>query len=84
MSLKDIVANTVVPIGNGIIMLLYSAAFLFFIFGVFKYFFLKTADPKSREEGRMAMIWGIVGLAVLFSVWSIVRLATGVFTLPGA
>ncbi|MDB5237375.1 MAG: hypothetical protein JWL88_477 [Parcubacteria group bacterium] len=73
-SFKDIVNSTIIPLGNQIIGLLFAAAFLLFIFGVFRYFFLKGGDSKAREEGRGFMIWGIIGLAVMFSVWGLVRL----------
>lgn len=74
-TLKELVNGPVTQLGNLVITLLYAFAFLFFLYGVFKYYFLKGTDPKSREEGKMFMIWGIIGLAVLFSVWSLVKLA---------
>lgn len=73
MSLKDIVSDTIVPLGNTINVLLMTLAFLFFMYGVFKYFFLNSTDPKGREDGRMFMIWGVIGLAILFSIWGLVN-----------
>ncbi|KND49465.1 MAG: hypothetical protein AB203_00045 [Parcubacteria bacterium C7867-008] len=73
-SLCAIVNNTIVPLGNGIVALLFAVAFLLFIYGMFKYFFLKTSDAKGRAEGRAFMIWSIIGLSVMFSVWGLVRL----------
>lgn len=77
-SLKDLVNGPVTQLGNLVITLLYAFAFLFFLFGAFRYFFLKGTDAKSREEGKMFMIWGIIALAVLFSVWSLVKLAVNI------
>lgn len=78
LSLKELVDGPITQIGNLVITLLYAFAFLFFIFGAFRYFFLKGADPKSREEGKMFMIWSVIGLAVIFSVWGLVRLAISI------
>lgn len=81
-SLKDIVNGTIIPLGNGIVGLLMAVAFLLFIFGVFKYFFVKGADAKARAEGRGFILWGIIALAVLASVWGLVQLVITI--LPAA
>ncbi len=79
MSLKDLVNGPITSLGNGIISLLFAAAFLLFIFGVFKYFFLNgVKDPKAHLDGRNFMIWGIIGLAVMFSVWGLVRIVINI------
>jgi len=48
-----------------------AAALLFFFWGVAN-FILKAGDPKAREEGRNRMLWGIIALFVMISVWGIV------------
>jgi len=48
-----------------------GAALLFFFWGLAK-FILKSGDPKAKEEGRNIMIWGVVALFVMVSVWGIV------------
>ncbi|KND50789.1 MAG: hypothetical protein AB202_00045 [Parcubacteria bacterium C7867-007] len=73
-SLCALVNNTIIPIGNSIVGLLFAVAFLLFIYGMFKYFFLKGGDPKARSEGRMFMLWSIIAFAVMFSVWGLVNL----------
>jgi hypothetical protein len=82
MSFKDIVEKTIIPIGNGVIGLLYAVAFLIFIYGVFRYFF--AGGEKGKTEGRGFIIWGIFSLAILFSVWGIVHLGTNFLAAPGA
>jgi hypothetical protein len=78
MTLKTLVDGTIIPLGNGIVGVLTAVAFLLFIFGVFKYFFVKGADAKARAEGRGFILWGIIALAVLFSVWGLVRLVINI------
>jgi hypothetical protein len=82
-TLKDFVNNTVTPLGNMIIALLTAAAFLLFIFGMFKYFFVGgVKDPKARGDGRQFMLWSIIALAVLFSVWGLVHLLLDILPTP--
>ncbi|KND51801.1 MAG: hypothetical protein ABA06_00875 [Parcubacteria bacterium C7867-001] len=73
MSFAELVGNVIVPIVDGaIIPLLYALSFIFFLYGVVKYFFL--AGEEAKNEGKTYAIFGLVGLVVLFSVWGFVRL----------
>jgi len=49
-----------------------AAAVLFFLYGLAKYLW-SVADEK-KSEGKEIMIWGIVGLFVMVSVWGLVNL----------
>ena len=51
-----------------------ALAFGVFIWGVVNHFFFQGADERKREEGRQFIFWGILGMAVLFSVWGFVNL----------
>lgn len=77
-TLRTLVEGPITSIGNAIIALLFAVAFLVFVFGIFKYFFFSQSDPKARADGRAFILWGLVGLAVLFSVWGLVRLVIGI------
>jgi len=48
-----------------------TCALLFFIWGL-AVFILHAADEGKREEGRKRMMWGIVALFVIVSIWGIV------------
>lgn len=55
-----------------IITLLALGAFLVFVWGVVK--FIRNADnDEKRKEGQMHMIWGIIGLAIIFGASAIVN-----------
>jgi len=47
-------------------------ALLVFIWGVVQ--FIATSEEKKREEGRRRMVWGLIGLFVIVSVWGLVAL----------
>ena len=57
-----------------IIPTIFALAFLVFIWGVVKYFFLHGGDETKRTEGKQFVLWGILGMVVLFSVWGFVNI----------
>ena len=61
-------------INSVIVPVIFALAFLVFIYGVVKYFFIHGGDEAKRAEGRQFMLWGILGLVVLFSIWGFVNL----------
>lgn len=48
-----------------------SIAVVVFMWGIVK-FIAHADDTKAVEEGKMYMIWGLVGLFVIVTLWSIV------------
>lgn len=62
------VMNTVV------VPIIIALAFLMFVWGIVKYFFIHGGEEKSREEGRDFILWGLIGMVVLFSVWGFVNI----------
>ncbi|MBX4210524.1 pilin [Candidatus Parcubacteria bacterium] len=63
-SLQNIV-NTLIPVA-------FAVALLFFFWGLARYI-LSAGDPEAKETGKNIMIWGIIALFVMASVWGIVR-----------
>lgn len=62
-----------------IIPLIFALAFVVFIWGVVKYFFLYGGEDTKRAEGRQFILWGIIGMVVLFSVWGFVNILLSTF-----
>lgn len=77
-NLGDLIAMTIDLI-NPLIALCTALAVLVFVWGIVKYI-ASAGDQKKKESGRVTMIYGIIGLFVLFSFWGIVRfIATDIF-----
>ena len=53
---------------------IFAFAFAAFIWGVVNYFFLHGGEEAKREEGRKFVLWGLLGMVVLFSVWGFVNI----------
>ncbi len=57
-------------------------AVVVFVWGLVE--FIRNADnPGGREDGRMRMIWGLVGIAIMISAVPIIRIALNTFGLEG-
>ena len=78
--LNDFLGKVVTQIVNPLILLLAAAAFVVFLWGVFE-FIAPAGDATKREEGRKAILWGLVGLVIIFGAYGIINLALGTFNL---
>ncbi len=65
---------------NPIITLLALAAFVVFVWGVVE-FIRNAADAEKRAAGQKHMIWGIIGLTIIFGAQAIIALLASLFGL---
>lgn len=79
--------NVVREIINPLILLLSAVAFVVLIWGIFE-FILNAGDAAKRETGRQAILWGVVGMVIIFGAYGIINLALDTFGIdniaPGA
>ncbi|MBI4065846.1 hypothetical protein HY412_01465 [Candidatus Kaiserbacteria bacterium] len=76
--LNEFLVKVVTEIVNPIILLLAGAAFVLFVWGVFE--FIKGAgDETKRTEGKKAIMWGLIGLVIIFGAYGIINLAISPF-----
>lgn len=79
------IAKWFVQVLNYVSIVLFSASLVVFMYGVFTLMFYGGADPESRSKGKKFMMWGIVSLFVMTSVWGLVNvLKSSVFGSTGA
>lgn len=78
MTFKEIVTNSIVPLGDLVILLLYAAAFALFVVGMLRFF--TSGGEEGRKKGKQHMLWGVIGLAVLFAVWGLVKVLLELLT----
>lgn len=62
---------------DALVPVIFAIAFIVFIWGIFQYFIFGGADEEKRKMGRQLAVWGIIGMAIMFSVWGLVRILTG-------
>jgi len=61
-----------------IIPLLFALATAGFIWGIIRYF-LNPDNEEERKKGKSYMMWGLIALFVMISVWGIVNLFSQTF-----
>jgi hypothetical protein len=74
IEILNIIENIIIPIVMGL-------ALLTFLLGVVN-FIKNGGKDEERTKGRQFMLWGIIGLAVMVSVWSLVRILTNTVGQP--
>ena len=68
--------NALIKASQGIITsilipLAFALCLLYFFWGVAKYI-RSAGDEKAVEEGRRIMVWGVIAMFVVFSIWGII------------
>ena len=58
--------------------LMVSVAVLLFLYGAFEYIY-NAGNDSARETGRRHMMYGIIGLLVMLSAYTILKIAAGTF-----
>lgn len=59
------------------VVILVSLAVCWFIWNVVKY--AMSEDEEGKEKARSQMIWGIIAIAVIVSIWGLVSILQGIF-----
>jgi hypothetical protein len=77
--IQDLLCYVTGIINNSIIPLLFALALVMFVWGVIKFFIINSDEEAKRAEGKQFMIWGIVALAVMLSVWGLVGILKTTF-----
>ena len=63
---------------NPIIILLFGIALVVFLWGIFE-FLAQSSNDEARSRGKRNMIWGLIGMFIMFSAFGIIRLVLGTF-----
>ena len=61
-------------INTAVVPAIFAVAFAAFVWGVMRYFFVNGGEEAKRAEGRQFVLWGILAMAVLLSVWGLVNM----------
>ena len=66
---------------NRAVPLIISLAVVYFIWGVFRY--VIAGDEEKKAAARTDMVWGIVGIFVMVSIWGLVAILQSTFGTSG-
>lgn len=65
-------------IGNVVVVLLISFSVIWIVVNVVRY--LIAGGEEDRKKGGMAILWGVVGLFVILSIWGLVAILKNTFS----
>jgi len=80
---QDVLCYVTSIINNSVIPLIFAAATVMFVWGVVQFFIINADEEKKRAQGKQFMIWGIIALAVMLSVWGLVGILGATFGIKG-
>ncbi|MFA5791497.1 MAG: hypothetical protein WC884_00455 [Candidatus Paceibacterota bacterium] len=66
-------------INNSIIPFIFALAIVMFVWGVIKFFIINADEEAKRAQGKQFMIWGIIALTVMVSIWGLVGILGSTF-----
>ena len=72
--------NAIVYIVNLTMQLLIGLAVFILAWGIFKFIY-NAGDEAARAEGRQLILWGIIGIFAMVSVWGLVNIIAGTLSL---
>lgn len=76
------IAITIINIINGaLVPLLFAVSFIMFLYGVAKAYILSPGDEEAVKSGHKIILWGLIGFAVMISVWGLVNVVVNTFGL---
>ena len=81
-SLDSLLLNLNMLIINPLIVLLFAVALAYFLYGVLMFFIGEVSEEK-KTDGKMHMLWGLVGLVIMFGVWAILNIVIKTLDIKG-
>ncbi len=68
-------------IRQSVIPFIFAIAMVMFIWGAVKFFIIDADEEAKRAQGKEFMIWAVIALTVMISVWSLVKILGTTFGL---
>ena len=80
---SDIIGRLVDYVLNPAMLIVFSAGFFLFVYGLVQ-FLWRLDEGGDNAAGKQHMIWGIVGMFIMVSVWGIVSIIENTFEIGRA
>lgn len=79
--MQELLEKAVVSIVNPILQVLFAVALVVFVYGIFQ--FVRGADnPTVRTTGQQHMMYGLIGLVIMISVFTIIGILLNTIGVP--
>ncbi|MBL4644801.1 MAG: hypothetical protein JKX80_02960 [Candidatus Pacebacteria bacterium] len=77
---REVMAKIVGSIVDPLVLLIFSAGIFMFTWGLVM-FLTQLDNPEGRQTGVRHMIWGIIGIFIMATVFGIINIITETFGL---
>lgn len=78
------IADSLIYFINGVLVpVLFAVAFIVFLYGVAQAYIFSKGDAGAVAKGHHLILWGLIGFAVMISVWGLVNVVVNTFDLWG-
>lgn len=79
------VGVTIVAVINRVLVpVLFAVSFIVFLYGVAKAYIFSHGDETAVATGHKIILWGLIGFAVMISVWGLVNVTVSIFGLDAS
>jgi len=75
MTSDELIANISREILNPFIAMLFAIALVLFFWGLMNFLY-NSGDDTSKKQGKSHMLWGLIGMFIMLSVFGILSLFT--------
>lgn len=75
---NDVINYVVCVINSSILPFILALSVTIFAYGVVQYI-IGAGEETKREKGRQFMIWGVIALTCMVSLWGLVRIVNNTF-----
>jgi len=69
----QLINNAKSAILRPLVLLLFAGALVYFLYGILE-FLLSPGDETRKSAGKQHMFWGVLGLAIMISVYGIMNI----------
>lgn len=70
----DLLLFIILIINDYLVPLVFTLAFLAFLWGVFNFFIAGGGEEEKRKEGKKFIVYALIGFFLMFSVWGIINI----------
>lgn len=78
----DFIHNVNRLILNPLIQLVFAVALIVFLYGMVE-FLINQESEEKKTAGKRHMLWGVIGMTIMFSVWGILTIVLDTFNITG-
>ncbi len=73
-AIQDLVGKMATYIINPILLLVFGAGILIFVWGLVEYLYALNVKGEQTEEGKKHMLWGMVGMFIMAAALAIIKI----------